>query len=521
MKYCSLSVALPSSLLAAFVAVPMVGAQNTVLEQAKLVAVDAESADFLGTDADISGDTLVVGAPYDGDNVGSVHVFVRDGSGWRQEAKLIASDGERFDRFGGSVRISGDTLVAGAPLRGIVGDGGAAYVFTRVAGVWSEQAILEASTGTSEFYGQSVAIAGDTIAVGASVVGPGLPRRGAVFVYTRSGSGWGQQTLLIPDDAVYPRSYALGALALSGDRLAVGASGQLGSSVDVYARTGTTWDLEDILAASDGETADGFGGKIDFDDPRILVAAWNDDHSGLVDAGSAYVFARQGSTWSEEAKLIAPVPAAVDRFGLEAALAGDVVLMTRPGNGDGQADVHLFARSGSSWSARARLVASDAADGDHFGSALALEGASAVVGAFRDDHAGGTDAGSAYVYCIQPALSTLRNAGSNPAGLVATAPVLGQDVLIGVVSPSHTTAIVRAYAAPGSLSLPGGQTLLVDPLSPLVYQSVLALPFGSARFRIPRDPALCGRTAHLQALLFGGPGSFVLTNAVDLTGGVY
>ncbi len=205
-------------------------------QQAKLNATNADSRDSFGTSVAISGDTLVVGASgedsnatgVDGDqtdnsaeDAGAAYVFTRIGDIWSQQAYLKASNTESDDFFGVSVAIVGDTVVVGAledsNATGVDGEqndnsangAGAAYVFTRNGGVWSQQAYLKASnTDEFDFFGRSVAISGNTLVVGAvhetsnatGVNGDqndnSAERAGAAYVFTRSGDIWSQQAYL-------------------------------------------------------------------------------------------------------------------------------------------------------------------------------------------------------------------------------------------------------------------------------------------------------------------------------------
>ena len=169
----------------------------------------------------IDGDTIVVGAfAEDGgaEDAGAAYVFVREGGTWSEQAYLKASNTGGSDHFGAAVSVSGDTVVVGSygedssstgvngPQNELGGNSGAAYVFTRQGGVWTQQAFLKASnTGTGDQFGTAVATSGDTIVVGA----PGENSNstgvnghqanedagdsGAAYVFTRTAGTWSQQ----------------------------------------------------------------------------------------------------------------------------------------------------------------------------------------------------------------------------------------------------------------------------------------------------------------------------------------
>src|SRR6185436_6593930 len=137
----------------------------------------------------MSGDTLLVGVPEATLGRGEAHVYVRTGSDWDRQAILGAADGAAFDKFGGAVALEGETAVVGA-RQCVQGGAGAAYVFARSAGLWSQQAKLTAPDGAAfDCFGNSVAISGETIAVGAiNHVNDVSQRQGAVYVYVRDGA---------------------------------------------------------------------------------------------------------------------------------------------------------------------------------------------------------------------------------------------------------------------------------------------------------------------------------------------
>jgi hypothetical protein len=200
-------------------------------QQAIVLASDGATTDNFGESVSLSGDTLAVGAPSDdvGANLdqGSARVFVRSGSAWAQQAAFTASDGATNDLFGSSVSLSGDTLAVGAPI-GTVGasvDAGSVHVFVRSGTAWAQQAILAASGGALlDYFGAAVSLSGDTLAVGVPYddVGANL-NQGSARVFVRNGAAWAEKgTLTVPDGAA--SDYLGWSVSLSGDTLAVGVS---------------------------------------------------------------------------------------------------------------------------------------------------------------------------------------------------------------------------------------------------------------------------------------------------------
>jgi len=151
----------------------------------KLLAGDGVAGDLFGYSVSVSGDTAIIGAPYDGNYKGSAYVFARaaDGS-WSQQQKLLAGDGAAGNLFGYSVSVSGDTAIIGAPYDD--SQKGSAYAFTRAAdGSWSERKKLLAEDGAADDnFGNSVSMSVDTAVIGALGADSWS---GAVYAFTRSG----------------------------------------------------------------------------------------------------------------------------------------------------------------------------------------------------------------------------------------------------------------------------------------------------------------------------------------------
>ena len=393
-------------------------AQTT--EISKVVAYDGDASDLLGASISVSGNTMVAGAPLDdhggGVDAGAAYVHVRwNATSWTSDWKLVASDGQPDDQFGTSVSMSGDAVIVGAPLadQGSGPDAGAAYVYVRsgATGWWTEQAKLVASDGQPlDQFGKSVSICGDTAIVGAwKDYGPSGWEEGSAYVFVRIGTTWTEQARLVASD---PRSWSdFGySVAICGDTAIVGAMGQEPSSGSglrtgaayVFVRTGTQWTEQAKLIASDGDDSDRFGASVSISHDTAVVGAEVDDHGGAIDSGSAYVFVRSGTTWAEQAKLAASDPQFGDWFGNSVAVSGDTAVVGAwyddHAGGQDAGSAYVFVRSGTSWTLQRHLMASDATAWDNFGSSVALSGGTTVVGARYDDTTRGPNVGSAYVF---------------------------------------------------------------------------------------------------------------------------
>ena len=387
---------------------------TTWTEEQKLAASDAATFDAFGISLSVSGDSTLVGAwsadPPAGQDAGAAYVFVRSGTTWTEQQKVLAGDGAAQDAFGYSVALDGDMAVVGA-RRADTPDGtdaGAAYAFVRAGTAWTERQKLLGSETPQDGFGSAVALSGDTVVVGAHFDdAPGGQDAGSAYVFVRSGPTWSLQQKLVAADGL-PGDYFGISVSVSGDTVVVGArmhdthaAADIGAAY-VFVRAGGTWTLQQELMASDGAAADTFGASVSVSGDTLVVGAPVADTVGGVDAGAVYAFVRSGSTWTEQQKLLPPDGRADLDFGFSASLSGDTVVIGAPSDDTSVAintgSAYVFVRAGATWSFQQKLLAPDAAEGDDFGFAVSASGDTAAVGAFADDTAAGVDTGSAYVF---------------------------------------------------------------------------------------------------------------------------
>jgi hypothetical protein len=344
---------------------------TTWTQQAYLRASNTDAYDYFGWSVSISGDSIVVGAIYEDSNAtgvngdqnnldatdsGAAYVFVREATTWTQQAYLKASNTGVRDYFGHSVSISGDTIVVGAyqensNAKGVNGDqnddsalyAGAAYVFVRIGATWTQQAYLKASnTESSDNFGWSVSISGDTIAVGAkeedsNAVGVNgdqsnndIPDSGAAYIFVREGITWTQQAYLKASNTGVADYFGY-SVSISGDTIVVGAYGEDSNATGVnedqsndrafdsgaayvFVRNGTTWTQQAYLKASNTGGGDAFGYSLSISGHTIVVGAYHESSNAIevngdqnnddaFDSGAAYVFVRNGTSWTQQAYL--------------------------------------------------------------------------------------------------------------------------------------------------------------------------------------------------------------------------
>ena len=339
----------------------------------------AAANDCFGTSVAVSGDTAVVGANYAAVGLnkdqGRAYVFTRSGTTWILQQTLTAADGAAGDCFGTSVAIAGDTALVSAvnsdeDSAGDYVDKGSTYVFTRNGTVWSQQQKLTAADGAAgDLFGGSVAISGDTALVGADGAHVGLNRnQGAAYVFTGDGTVWSQQQKLTVAEGTY-KEYLGSSVAISGDTALVGAptGGYVGDqgAAYVFTRDGTVWNQKQKLTVAGGTYDDWFGCSVAISGDTVVVGAGNAKVGGKAGQGSAYVFTRNGTVWSQQLKLTAADGGWYDQFGCSAAISSNTVVVGAYYANLGaafddvghQGAAYVFVRIGTVWSQQRKLTA--------------------------------------------------------------------------------------------------------------------------------------------------------------------
>lgn len=358
------------------------------LEKAKFFPSDANAGDSFGVSVAIDGNIAVVGAyqnDSNGNDCGAAYVYELSGSQWIQKQKLVPSDGSAGDKFGKSVAIQGDTIVVG----GYYDDNkGSAYVFSNSGGVWTQQQkIVAPDAATGDKFGCSVSIDNNTIVVGAY---GDDSYAGSASVFVRAGLSWVFQQKLTASDAE-PMDIFGCSVAIDNNIIIIGApnhdhSGDIDAgSAYIYQRQDTTWLEQSILRASDSGPIHRFGFSVALDGNWAVIGAYECNIGSINTAGAAYVFAKINTDWVERQKLFdANDPCVGDDFGFAVAIKNDTILVGCPYdfvNGNMAGSVFEFARTDTNWVQSDRLAAGDANTNDRFGSSLALSGRHTIIGA--------------------------------------------------------------------------------------------------------------------------------------------
>ena len=336
--------------------------RNSWIEVQKLEPNDVAPGQQFGRSVAITADgsLAVIGAWKDddgGSDAGAAYVFVNEGSLWKQQSKLVASDAANGDNFGISVDISaeGDTIIVGSYL---VSEPffmvGAAYVyqFDHSRTRWIEQAKLMASDrGPSDQFGVAVAISanGDTALIGAHKADGLGSDTGAAYVFVRTGGEiWSEQTKLFESGVDVGHAVAL---SDDGQTALIGAPDGGSGIAHVFAKDGANWEYQTALLPIDGDSNNRFGISLalSLDGHAAVVGDSRDTHGGF-DAGSAFLFSIETDT--------------------------------------------------KQWVQQRKFLSSDIAPGDSLGRFTAIAGSTILVGAFRDTNEGGSEAGAAYIFDV-------------------------------------------------------------------------------------------------------------------------
>lgn len=377
-------------------------AGNASFEQ-RLDGSQVGASSDAGWSVSISGDYAVVGAP--GEN--AVYVFERAAGVWTQAARLQGSNTGSSDAFGESVDIEGDLLVVGAGNANA--NFGAAYLFRRVAGVWTEIDILTASnaSGFIAAFGAAVAVSddGQRVVVGDPFAPSGGFLRGAVYVYSDplGGDDFSNEQILLSNDLADSDFFGRG-VDIEGDLVAASAdldddNGDASGSAYVFRFNGTSWVEEQKLKPADGVASDQFGLFLDFDGNRLAVSSTAADIGGVVDAGAIYTFLYSGGSWQQEDKVSSSIPIANGQFGSDLALDGSLMIAGEAGANAPvpvAGTVHELRLSAGVWTDVSNTTANGGALADWYGFSLDLDGTTFIGGAPGDATLGG-DAGTAFV----------------------------------------------------------------------------------------------------------------------------
>lgn len=392
---------------------------------------------------------------------GAVYVFIRSGGAWVEQAKLPSpptSVTKPVMNLGHSVAISGDTVVVGTPYDALPVTG-AAYVYTRSGTSWTlQQRLIGTDTILGDQFGWSVAVDGETVVVGANRKGGILT--GAAYAFVRTGVTWTQQMKFVPAPGtggiVLTSNYGV-SVGISGDTVVIGGdceevfnSSNLGGVAEVFVREGSSWFRQIVLGAPEwlptlpNASSWKFGHSVAIHRDTVVVGA-----PGVPSTGAVYFFTRSGVNWTAAPKVTASDAQTGHLFGSSVSLLGDLAVAGAPGASNGIGAAYLFSRNGANWFERRLTLAVPPSTPIGYGSAVAIGGSSILITA----PAGNANKGEAYPFRLQNvALQssptgrsfTLTGNGCGATGTFAT-PYAGfwGNCTVQWVTPAATDADTR------------------------------------------------------------------------------
>ncbi len=434
----------------------------------KLVGSGATAGAHQGASVAISsdGNTAVVGGTGDNGNVGAVWVFRRVGGAWVQQgSKLVGAGGVGTTFQGWSVAVSSDgtTMIEGGPYdNGIVG---AAWVFQRIGAEWFQQQKLIGTGGSGisgQGYGVAISSDGNTAVIG----GPSDSSYfGAAWVFTRSNGIWSQQgpKLVGTGSAGVPQQGISVALSSDGNTAVIGGNTDHGSTgaAWVFTRSAGSWTQQGsklVGTGAAGNAAQGYSISLSSDGNTMISGGYFDSSQ----AGAAWVFTRSSGVWSQQGnKLVGAGAAGFARQGYSVGLSsnGDKAIIGGDGDDNSLGAAWIFTRTGGVWSQQGGKLSSSgalgvAAQGSSVG--LSGDGNTAVIGGFADNNG----EGAAWIFMnARPHIVSVSDVPFDQGGTVAVAwdrsvgddaqfPVVTQYLLWrGMVLPptsSHPVVLSRA-----------------------------------------------------------------------------
>lgn len=386
------------------------------------------------------------------------------GQDWNQVSKLVSSDRDLGDYFGGSVSISGNYAIVGAQHEDNdvnnqfdMGEAGGAYIFKKIEGNWEfVQKIVASDRAVGDNFGYSVCISGDYAIVGAawenedSLGNNNLNDAGSAYIFKNIDGHWTQIKKLTAQDRMDADNFGY-SVAIDQDFAIVGAryqdydsNGQnvieSAGAVYVFKNNSDNWNQIQKIVSNDRGYKDYFGSAVSLSGEHFIVgSAWENENSAgtstLSDAGSAYIFKKVGTTWVQEQKLVPLDRETADNFGYSVAISGTVAVIgaryedhdENGQNGISAAgSAYIFEYLNGNWVQTKKAVASDRAYEAQFGWSVAAYGDFALVGAFQEDsdqnHLNSlSNAGAAYLFKkeygnwmeIQKLTASDRNSGDN------------------------------------------------------------------------------------------------------------
>ncbi|MEW6126893.1 MAG: FG-GAP repeat protein [Acidobacteriota bacterium] len=367
--------------------------------------------------------------------------------------------------------------------------------------VTQQQKLLANDGAVSDAFGWSVSASGNLMVIGSPLADVnGKTNQGAAYVYAKTNGVWTLQTKLTADEGSANAQFGF-TVAIDGDTIVIGARTTAPSNKGaayVFVRSNAAWIQQAKLLGTDTVNHDRFGEAVAINGNTIIVGAVLHDPSGTPDTnkGAAYVFIRENATWTQQAKLTASTPQDYAFFGSSVAIDANTILIGAP---ESSRDIrvgaaYVFTRTGTVWTEQAKLMADDSTYQDDFGFSLSVSGDTAVVGALGSMVAGTSFAGAAYIF------TRSNDDWAQQAKLTADAADIGANNNFGwAVSLKNDALAIGAYSTRVDGKLQQGTAYLFkrngalwEPQARLTANDGLALDYFGSSVALNNDEMLIG-----------------------------
>ena len=472
------------------------------------------------------GTTAIVGAYGISSNQGAVWIYTRTGATWAQQAKLVGTlnSGAASQGYSVSLSADGNTAIWGGYTDN--SNQGAAWIFTRNGTTWTQQTKLVGTGNTgaaNQGYSVSLSADGNTAMSGGIADNSG---QGAAWIFTRSGTVWTQQTILIGTGGT--------ASALQGASVSLSAEGNNAMSGGygdnsyqgaawIFTRSGTDWTQQAKLVGTGNSGAAYQGHAVSLSaNGNTAISGGYQDNGGR---GAAWIFTRTGTTWTQETKLVGTGSSSIAAQGTSVSLTADGNTAMSGGLGDNSlvGAGWVFTRSGTAWTQRAKVVGTGNTGSSQQGTALALsaDGASAISGGPGDN----TNIGAVWMFQIQPTIATSAiTRGPFCAGSTISIPYTSTNTFntgnvftatLSNASGSFATPIATATGtSPITLTIPTsassgtGYLVRVSASNPVTTGSTAGITINA----LPGAPVITATNSTCQSGCAVGGGSFNITS---------
>jgi hypothetical protein len=383
-----------------------IGTQK-VNEKRRLLSSDGGANHEFGSSVAIQGLYAAVGTPgHSGNGLysGAVYIFKKEGTQWIEKQKLTPSDATEHMNFGSDLAFYENFLIIGAHGNMYEQVMGGAYIFTFDGTWWQEdQRLFTTHVHLSDGYGSKVAIYDQFALVSAPLADTAELDAGAVYVFKNLGSGWVEQNMILASDPAVDDAFG-SAVDICEDYVAITALYDDGLATDggslyIFKYNGPVFNEVTEIEPSNAHDNQTFGIDVSIRSNRIIVGALYDNTNG-VQAGAAYIFEYNGTTWKEQAMLLPGDSHANMWFGGSVYLFGDCAIVGASADDDlgiQSGSAYLFQRVGDHWVEVNKLLPNGGNLTDRFGFSVAGDTSNIIIGAYWDDQQGAMS-GSAFIF---------------------------------------------------------------------------------------------------------------------------